>query len=213
MTIGRQEILAGVQARLCHFCSLFSVADTKCSLTGGHGRVYTCVGWPFRAMDFFHSEDWAISQHSHSPTSCQFHPVAISGPMTYPLTWQGACLLLSKACVTTLVCCWDKANKLFIPPEETKWQALGKQLLRGKGLVQHRECLCQMWASGLQPLESHADVLFLLVQQTIPVLFPLLQQPALLYMYTSEILHGFTLPTFKACYFLMFLRSLTFKQL
>lgn len=185
-----------MRAQLCHFCSLFGVADVKRSLTGGHGRVSAFVGWPFRAMDLFHTEDWAVSPHSHSPTSCQFHPVAISGPMTYPLTWQSAHLLLSKACVTTLACCWGKANKLFIPPE-TKWQALGEQLLRGKGHVQHRECLWQTWASGLQPLESHAVVLL-----------PLLQQPALLYTYTSEIPHGFTLPTFKACCFLMFFRSL-----
>lgn len=59
----------------------------------------------------------------------------------------------SKPYVTPLVCCWTRANKPFIPPGETRWQALGRQLPRARGHAQAQEkSLAGNQASHLQSL-------------------------------------------------------------
>jgi len=119
----------------------------------------------------------------------------------------------SKACVTALVCCWTRANKPFIPPEETRWQALGRQLPRGKGHAQAQEK--SVAELGIRPPTSRVSpslysaecfiVLFFSFLLTFRVALP-----------TAEVTHGFSFSVcpylpFKAHYSLPCLASLFYR--
>lgn len=113
-------------------------------------------------------------------------------PLPIPVTWQSARPRSSGASVTALACCWDPANKPFIPPEETKWQARGRRLPRGQGHAPAQRRVrgrhgCR--DSGLQSLSP------MLISQCLLV-FPTFYNCRHRFTYTSEVAHGFTLSVF-----------------
>lgn len=183
-TAGGQETLASAWARSCHFCLSFGTADASRCPTEGHRGASPCAGWPFGAADLFHVGDGAVSRRRSRQLRGSV-PGQMPAPSADPATWQGGRLLSPRACVTALACCWDRANKPFIPPEETKWQALGRQLPVGKGHAPAQSC-----ASGLEPPKSQSDVYV-----TVPFFSPSYNYKRY-FTYTSEITHGFALSVF-----------------
>lgn len=143
-------------------------------------------GVTFRGRGFI--SRWRRSRFPASPLSRQLprglsprpSPGRCRLPLPIPVTWQSARPRSSGAGVTALACCWDPANKPFIPPEETKWQARGRRLPRGQGHAPAQRRVrgrrgCR--DSGLQSLSP------VLISRCLLVFSHLLQLSASLYLY------------------------------
>lgn len=123
---GGQHKLVGLEQAACHGCVFFG----RTNMRGRRPTAQWCTP-AFRAADFVQRSSPVLS------SACrQLCGLARGRHLCLPCHLAR---VSSKACVTALVCCWTRANKPFIPPEETRWQALGRQLPRGKGHSQAQE--------------------------------------------------------------------------